>query len=139
MSSGTTRLEVRVQHLDCENEAAKIESGLRGHEGVVEVRTFPKAGKVALMFEPAKTSREALEGALTSLGFPVAREAEPGDWNLARGSLLSLREGEGYVFDESWCGIGGTSWGDASEPAPGEGEFYLAGSGAFVAGEPVCP
>ena len=55
MSGGTTKLEVRVQHLDCENEAAKIEAGLRGHEGVVEVRTFPKAGKVALMFEPAKT------------------------------------------------------------------------------------
>lgn len=79
-----TRFEVRVQHLDCENEAAKIEAGLRDHEGVVEVRTFPQAGKVALTFEPSKTSREALERALTSLGFPVARDAEreaPGLWS----------------------------------------------------------
>src|SRR5690606_40550802 len=75
------------------------EAGLRGHEGVVEVRTFPKAGKVALMFEPAKTSREALEEALTSLGFPVAREAEreaPSLWSpkvlasAASGSLLAI-------------------------------------------------
>ncbi|MCG3173809.1 MAG: putative cadmium-transporting ATPase [Myxococcota bacterium] len=111
MSSGTTRLEVRVQHLDCENEAAKIESGLRGHEGVVEVRTFPKAGKVALMFEPAKTSREALEGALTSLGFPVAREAEPeasGLWSpkvlasIASGVLLALGWGLARTLTVGW-------------------------------------
>ena len=70
MSGGTTKLEVRVQHLDCENEAAKIEAGLRGHEGVVEVRTFPKAGKVSLMFEPAKTSREA-SGAISRLASPI--------------------------------------------------------------------
>ena len=36
MSNGATRFEVRVQHLDCENEAAKIEAGLGGHDGVVE-------------------------------------------------------------------------------------------------------
>lgn len=111
MSSGTTRLEVRVQHLDCENEAAKIEAGLRVHEGVVEVRTFPKAGKVALVFEPAKTSREALEGALTSLGFPVAREAEPeapGLWSpkvlasIASGVLLALGWGLARTLTVGW-------------------------------------
>jgi Cd2+/Zn2+-exporting ATPase len=111
MSGGTTKLEVRVQHLDCENEAAKIEAGLRGHEGVVEVRTFPKAGKVALMFEPAKTSREALEGALTSLGFPVAREAEreaPSLWSpkvlasAASGVLLAIGWGLSRTLTVGW-------------------------------------
>ncbi|MGI5864927.1 MAG: heavy metal translocating P-type ATPase [Myxococcales bacterium] len=111
MSSGTTKLEVRVQHLDCENEAAKIEAGLRGHEGVVEVRTFPKAGKVALMFEPAKTSREALEEALTSLGFPVAREAEreaPSLWSpkvlasAASGVLLAIGWGLSRTLTVGW-------------------------------------
>ena len=111
MSSGTTRIEVRVQHLDCENEAAKIEAGLRGHEGVVEVRTFPKAGKVALMFEPAKTSREALEEALTSLGFPVAREAEreaPSLWSpkvlasAASGVLLAIGWGLSRTLTVGW-------------------------------------
>ena len=111
MSGGTTKLEVRVQHLDCENEAAKIEAGLRGHEGVVEVRTFPKAGKVALMFEPAKTSREALEGALTSLGFPVAREAEreaPRLWSpkvlasAASGVLLAIGWGLSRTLTVGW-------------------------------------
>lgn len=111
MSGETARLEVRVQHLDCENEAAKIEAGLRGHEGVVEVRTFPKAGKVALMFEPAKTSREALEGALTSLGFPVAREAEreaPSLWSpkvlasAASGLLLAIGWGLSRALTVGW-------------------------------------
>lgn len=111
MSSGTTRIEVRVQHLDCENEAAKIEAGLRDHEGVVEVRTFPKAGKVALMFEPAKTSREALEEALTSLGFPVAREAEreaPSLWSpkvlasAASGVLLAIGWGLSRTLTVGW-------------------------------------
>ena len=71
-----TRFEVRVQHLDCEDDAAKLEAGLRSHQGVVETRAFPKAGKVALAFDPAKTSREAVEHELASLGFPVARDTE---------------------------------------------------------------
>lgn len=111
MSSGTTRFEVRVQHFDCENEAAKIEAGLRGHPGVVEVRTFAKAGKVALSFEPGKTSREAIERALTSLGFPVAKEAEheaAGLWNpkvltsVASGVLLALGWGLSHTLAVGW-------------------------------------
>src|SRR5690606_30881795 len=87
------------------------EAGLRGHEGVVEVRTFPKAGKVALMFEPAKTSREALEEALTSLGFPVAREAEreaPSLWSpkvlasAASGVLLAIGWGLSRTLTVGW-------------------------------------
>jgi len=111
MSNGATRFEVRVQHLDCENEAAKIEAGLGGHDGVVEVRTFPKAGKVALTFEPSKTSREALERALTSLGFPVARDAEreaPGLWSpkvlasVASGVLLAVGWGLARTLTVTW-------------------------------------
>ncbi len=114
MSAGTTRFEVRVQHLDCENEAAKIEVGLRGHEGLVGVQTFPKAGKVALMFEPGKTSRETLEAALASLGFPVARDAEhgaPGLWSpkvvasIASGVLLALGWGLSQTLTISWPGL----------------------------------
>ncbi|PZR03666.1 MAG: heavy metal translocating P-type ATPase [Archangium gephyra] len=99
MSEAPIRFEVRVQHLDCEDEAAKIEAGLRGHHGVIEVRTFPKAGKVSLTFVPSKTSREALEGELASLGFPVARDADreaPGLWtpkvltSIASGLLLAV-------------------------------------------------
>lgn len=111
MSNAATRFEVRVQHLDCENEAAKIEAGLRDHEGVVEVRTFPKAGKVALAFEPSKTSREALEGALASLGFPVARDGEreaPGLWSpkvlasIASGVLLAVGWGLSHALTVGW-------------------------------------
>lgn len=113
MRTSPTSFEVRVRHLDCENEAAKIEAGLRGHDGVVEVRTFPKAGKVALTFEPSKTSREALEGALTSLGFPVARDAEheaPGLWgpkvlaSIASGVLLAIGWGLSRTLTVRWPG-----------------------------------
>ena len=112
-SRGTTRFEVRVRHLDCENEAAKIEAGLRGHEGVVEVQTFPKAGKVALTFAPSKTSREALEEALATLGFPVARDAEheaPSLWSpkvlasMASGVLLAVGWGLSRALAVSWPG-----------------------------------
>jgi Cd2+/Zn2+-exporting ATPase len=111
MSNAATRFEVRVQHLDCENEAAKIEAGLGGREGVVEVRTFPKAGKVAVTFEPSKTSREALERALTSLGFPVARDVEreaPGLWSpkvvasVASGVLLAVGWGLSRTLTVTW-------------------------------------
>lgn len=113
MSSRTTRLEVRVRHLDCENEAAKIEAGLRDHEGVVEVATFPKAGKVALTFEPSRTSRETLEDALTSLGFPVVRDVEhetPSLWSpkvlasIASGVLLAIGWGLSRALTVNWPG-----------------------------------
>ncbi|MCA2977065.1 MAG: cation-translocating P-type ATPase, partial [Myxococcaceae bacterium] len=84
MSKPAIRFEVQVQHLDSDDEAGKVEAALRGHDGVIEVRAFPKAGKVSLTVESSKTSREALEGELASLGFPVARDAErdaPGLWS----------------------------------------------------------
>lgn len=114
MNTGTTRFEVRVQHLECENEAARIEAGLRGHQGIVEVRTFPKAGKVALTFEAARTSREALEGALASLGFPVAREVEreaPVVWSpkvltsITSGVLLAVGWGLSRTLTVGWPGL----------------------------------
>ncbi|OQX69645.1 MAG: heavy metal translocating P-type ATPase [Sorangiineae bacterium NIC37A_2] len=63
------------------------------------------------MFEPAKTSREALEGALTSLGFPVAREAEreaPSLWSpkvlasAASGVLLAIGWGLSRTLTVGW-------------------------------------
>ncbi|MBK8977125.1 MAG: cation-translocating P-type ATPase [Planctomycetes bacterium] len=63
------------------------------------------------MFEPAKTSREALEGALTSLGFPVAREAErdaPRLWSpkvlasAASGVLLAIGWGLSRTLTVGW-------------------------------------
>lgn len=111
MNSGTIRFAVRVHHLDCENEAAKIEAGLRGREGLVEVRTFPKAGKVALAFEPSQTTRQALEDALAALGFPVVREAAaegPGLWSpkvrasIASGGLLAIGWGLSRSLTVGW-------------------------------------
>jgi hypothetical protein len=50
--------------------------GLWGYEGVVEVRTFSKVGKVVLMFEFVKILCEVFEGVLISFGFFVVREVE---------------------------------------------------------------
>ncbi len=81
----SARVEFRVQHFDCENEAAKIQAGLRTHEGLLEIQTYAKAGKVALVFDPAKTDGKRLEHALASLGFPAAApsddDAPPSLWS----------------------------------------------------------
>ena len=64
-----------------------------------------------MTFEPSKTSREALEGALTSLGFPVARDAEheaPGLWSpkvlasVASGVLLAVGWGLARTLTVTW-------------------------------------
>ena len=68
------RLELRVAHLDCESEAAQLRRGLAAIPGVSAVEILPKAAKVRLALDAATTSREAMEGKLADLGFPVVKE-----------------------------------------------------------------
>ena len=76
MSGSTERFEVRVANLDCEHDAASITRGLTGFTGLAELKIYPKAAKVALSFDPAQTSREALKDKLNSLGFPPQKGLE---------------------------------------------------------------
>jgi heavy metal translocating P-type ATPase len=65
----TQELELRVASLDCEHDAAAIERGVRGQSGVVSVRVYAKSAKVALSYDPALITPEALKARLTDLGF----------------------------------------------------------------------
>lgn len=77
-------LELRVEKLDCENEAAKIRRGFDAFPGVVDVDVMPKSAKVIIDFDPCTTSSEAIRRQLQVIGFPptVARELpmQPAPW-----------------------------------------------------------
>ena len=66
-------LELRVANLDCEHDAAAIERGLAGFPGLKALKVYPKAAKVALDYDPAATTPEALREKLEGLGFPVQK------------------------------------------------------------------
>ena len=65
------RLDLRVAGLDCEHDAAAIERGLRGTPGLLDLTVSPKSAKVALTYDPAVLSPEAVREQLAGLGFPV--------------------------------------------------------------------
>ena len=69
-------LELRVANLDCEHDAAAIERGVRGEAGIVDLKIYPKAAKVALTYDPGLTKPEALRGKLKDLGFPPLEATE---------------------------------------------------------------
>lgn len=69
-------LTLYVQHLDCENEAAAIDRGLRATKGVRDVKVYAKAAKVDVAFDPSGVTADALVARLASLGFPERRRGE---------------------------------------------------------------
>ena len=70
------KLELRVQNLDCEHDAAAIERGLTGCPGLNELKVYPKAAKVALVYDPNAASPELLREKLEALGFPPQKGME---------------------------------------------------------------
>lgn len=64
------QIDIRVANLDCEHDAGAIERGLQGFPGLLAVRVFPKAARVAVTYDPARTSPDAVREKLHSLGFP---------------------------------------------------------------------
>lgn len=77
-------LELRVGNLDCEHDAAAIERGLSGFNGLDTLKVYPKSAKVKLAYDPAVTDTDALKGKLESLGFPaqsgLEMPAQPKPW-----------------------------------------------------------
>ena len=72
----TERVELRVQNLDCEHDAAAIQRGLQGFPGLVELKLYPRSAKVRLAFDPVTTNVEAFRRKLDQLGFPVQEGLE---------------------------------------------------------------
>lgn len=80
----TEQIDFRVAGLDCESEAAAIERGLRDFPGLVELKVYAKSAKVALTYDPARTTPEVLKEKLEALGFPAqegrAMAEQPKPW-----------------------------------------------------------
>jgi heavy metal translocating P-type ATPase len=64
------QIDLRVANLDCEHDAAAIERGLKEFPGLNALKVYPKAARVALNYDPARTSLDELKGKLQTLGFP---------------------------------------------------------------------
>ena len=80
----TRQIDFRVAGLDCENDASAIKRGLQGFSGVVDLKVYPKSAKVALTYEPEKTTPQDLKEKLGALGFPAqeggALAGQPKPW-----------------------------------------------------------
>lgn len=74
---GSTRLELYVENLDCENDAAAIRRAMEGYRGVAGVAVFPKAARVSVEFDPRAIDREKLAAKLAAIGFPVRAKDAP--------------------------------------------------------------
>ncbi len=99
----TQTLETRVRNLDCEHEARAIEKGLQGLPGLVGLRVYPKAAKVALTYSPEATSPEALRQRLRDLGFPPTAGAAPeGPPALWRNPKVLLSAASGLLLLVGW-------------------------------------
>ncbi|AMV22611.1 heavy metal translocating P-type ATPase [Planctomyces sp. SH-PL14] len=68
--SSTQTLELRVAHLDCDNDAARLKRAMPHVPGLSSIEVMAKAGKIVLAFDPAATSGEALQQQLRNAGFP---------------------------------------------------------------------
>ena len=64
------QIDLRVANLDCEHDAAAIERGLNGFNGLGTLKVYPKSAKVSLTYDPVTTDAESLKKELDSLGFP---------------------------------------------------------------------
>jgi heavy metal translocating P-type ATPase len=95
------QLELRVGNLDCEHDAAAIQRGLTGFNGLAGLKVYPSSAKVNLTYDPAVTDASQLREELRRLGFPpqvgLAMPEQPRPWrnpkvltSAASGLLLLL-------------------------------------------------
>lgn len=102
------QIDFRVGKLDCENDAAVIERGLKAFPGLLELKVYPKSAKVALTYDEQVTKPESLKEKLNVLGFPVqegrSMASQPKPWrnpkvltSVASGVLLLIGFLIGYA------------------------------------------
>ncbi len=95
----TEQLELRVQNLDCEHDAAAIRRALSETPGLAQVTIYPKSAKVRILYDPALVQPQAIQEQLAQQGFPaqegMALAGPPKPWrnpkvltSLASGLLL---------------------------------------------------
>ena len=68
------QIDLYVQNLDCEHDAARLQRALAALKGADVVRVFPSAAKVRVTIDENTISHERLEAHLSAAGFPVVRD-----------------------------------------------------------------
>ena len=71
-------IEFRVANLDCEHDAAALERGLSGFPGLMAVKVYPKAAKVALDLRPRRHDAPSAAGKARRIGFSRPEEHDHG-------------------------------------------------------------
>lgn len=77
MSTDRQHLELTVANLDCEHDAAKLRRTLADESGVSAIDVRAASGAVAVAFDGALTSAEAIRGRLADAGFPPRASRGP--------------------------------------------------------------
>ena len=70
----SSQLVLTLANLDCENDAAHISQRLHSLSGLSDVSVSPKAGRVAVSYDPGAISPESIKETLRALGFPPKTE-----------------------------------------------------------------
>ncbi len=70
------RVDLRVANLDCEQDAAAIERGLRDMPGLLEIKVYPRAAKVRIFYDPERVDQETVRRRLEEMGFPPRASLE---------------------------------------------------------------
>ena len=115
------QLEIYVANLDCDHDAATIQRGLEGFPGLLSLKVYPQAAKVALTYDRDVTSPEALKEKVEALGFPpqqgraLAEPAKP--W---RNPKVLTSAASGVLLAVGWL------LGVAGAPEPVSFALYLA-------------
>lgn len=114
-------VELRVENLDCEHDAAAIERGLRDSAGLLDLKVYAKAAKVVLRYDVTVTSPELLTGQLAQLGFPAQQgrvaKAQPKPW---RNAKVLTSAASGLLLLVGWL------LSLAGVPSVGSNALYLA-------------
>jgi Cd2+/Zn2+-exporting ATPase len=67
----TLTARLSVPDMDCASCAGKVETGLRGVDGITDLETMPTTGRVVVTYDPERTTEAALVEAIEGAGYEV--------------------------------------------------------------------
>lgn len=103
--------EIRVEGLDCPNEARPIRAALVALPGVKEVLFDLVAGQVTVTYDPAAIDEQVLLTTIRRTGFAARQAESPVSSEHPRRAQEAMIAGSAalLVFAMIWCGIAGGS------------------------------
>lgn len=101
-------MEIRVEGLDCANEARPIRAALMATSGVKEVLFDLVAGRVTVTYDPALADEESVLGAVAGAGFtaePVESDLSAEEPPRRLDEILIAGSAVLLLFAVAWCAI----------------------------------